>query len=169
MTRADATLDATLAGITLAEWRARAEAAERASAQKERLLESMSKAHTAEGRIVVAVGVDTVNPGICFQSNHGDEDATVARLLDKVGPYLKLLALIARSHKGKAAQAELDTDARAEVEELERELAGVEAERDRARLLLGNLVDNTADIAGLSEAWVAADRFVRGERSERSG
>jgi hypothetical protein len=160
--------DVALSDVLLAEWRGRAEIAERASAHKEHLLAMQSAAFTQQGRIVLAVGIklDGVSPAALYlQSNHGDEAETLARLSKSIGPFLKLLALTIRSESGKRARAELERNEVGEIEDLERDLTKAEDERDRVRGLLADLVAENGD-AGMSDAWTAADRFLRGEQGK---
>lgn len=107
-----------LESVTLAEWRDRAIAAELASERKEHLLTLLSDAQKQAGRIVIAVGVSTGRTdrqAIYIQSNSGDEDATIARLLGSVGPYLNLLTLTITASRGREAQASIWREALADL------------------------------------------------------
>lgn len=97
--------------VDLEAWKARALAAEAASEHKEHLLELLCKAAEQQGRIVAAVGVslrDVKSSAIYVQSNHGDDDATLARLVDMAGPYVELLQHAVEAAEGRDAQAILD-------------------------------------------------------------
>ena len=117
----------TLADVLIAEWRGRAEVAERASAHKEHLLTLQSAALTKQERIVLAVGIKvegSTPAAIYIQSNSGDEVETLARLSKSIGPYMELLALTIREEAGKRAGAALGA--------------------------------STAKVAGLTDAWAEA-------------
>lgn len=149
-------LAADLAAVKLAEWTARALAAENASARKEHLLTMLSAAQAKEGRIIVAIGVDPKHGAIYLQSNHGDEDATLARLSGAVGPYLKLLSATIRAAEGKRAEIEANAD---ELTMLRADMDATEDERDHVRRLLADLTDHPDRD---HPAWAAADKFIRG-------
>jgi hypothetical protein len=96
----------------LEHWKARAIAAERASEHKEHLLTLISQAAKQDGRIVVAVGISCGHkfPAIYIQSNSQDEQEVLGRLLQTVGPWVRLLHVTIREtdarHERKAAEAE---------------------------------------------------------------
>lgn len=126
----------TIDSIKLAEWTARARAAELASERKEYLLELLSQASTKEGRIVVAIGVDPKHPALFIQSNHGDEEGALNRLMGAVGPLLRLLSATIRAAEGKRAEVERD---KLELEQVKAELADAEEECVRLRARLDRL------------------------------
>lgn len=101
--------DLDIAREQLATWKARALAAEAGCERREHLLTLMSKAAKQEGRTIVAVGVDigrgTQIEAVYLQSGEADEQETVRRLLDSVGPWVQLLALAVRHADGKDADA----------------------------------------------------------------
>lgn len=135
-----AELAAELADIRLAEWRSRAEAAEAASARKEYLLTLLSEAQKAEGRHVIALGVDVKAPAIFLQSNVGDEEAILGQLMKTVGPVLKSLHLLGRARDGDRAEAEALAD----------QVVDLQARVDRAEAEVRDLRTVAAD--GVAEA-----------------
>lgn len=126
----------TIDSIKLAEWTARAKAAELASERKEYLLDLLGQACTKQGRIVVAIGVDPKQPALFIQSNHGDEEGTLTRLMDSVGPWLRLLEATIRAAEGRRAEVERDE---LELEIVKADLVAAESECARLRSRLDRL------------------------------